>query len=160
MTMTDIPRDEKAGWSSWCRRDAHDQCDTVGAICTCPHHGGPVTARTGAPPVLPGLRRMWSDDDKRRIVAEAAEHGRAATLKKYRLAGSVFSKWKVELAQGATTAPGPATRPALPSPAPRAAAGLEDPVGRAAAHLRGERDRLAARLAAIDEALAALGRVT
>lgn len=46
MTATDTPRDEKAGWSSYCRPGNHDTCKSVGAKCACPCHDKEARKRT------------------------------------------------------------------------------------------------------------------
>lgn len=48
MTLVDEPTrtDAKAGWSSYCRRDAHESCARAAARCTCSCHG----ARGQEPP--------------------------------------------------------------------------------------------------------------
>lgn len=41
-------------------------------------------------------RRSWTDDQKREVLAHGEQHGDAAAIEHYKLAGSVYRRWKKE----------------------------------------------------------------
>ena len=42
------------------------------------------------------MRRRWTDLKKRRVLAYYDEHGHTATLKKYKISGSMLHHWQEE----------------------------------------------------------------
>lgn len=138
-------------------------------------NGNPAAVRQKAAAVKGVSRREWSAADKRRIVAEIAEHGVAETADKYDITPALLYKWRgihgpdtvtptliVPKADRPQLTPPPVARQTgvdrttVARPDPPEVMSPEDALGAAIGHLRWHRDHLADRLAKIDTALAAL----
>jgi hypothetical protein len=76
-------------------------------------------ARPIVPPAREGHRRAFGDEDKRRIVEEAAQPGASlsAVARSYGIAARVLFRWKQELAATPVFVPVRITDPQAPDPA-------------------------------------------
>lgn len=91
------------------------------------HMTNDAPARPIVPPAREGYRRAFSEDDKRRIVQEAAQPGASlsAVARDYGIAARVLFRWKQELAAAPVFVPVRITDAALTS---REAPAAEEPM--------------------------------
>lgn len=118
---------------------------------------GPVGPRAGRP-----VRRSFSAEDKRRLVAEyeATPRGqKGAMLRRERLYDSHITEWRAAIAAGTLDAPAKRGRPKGSKSSPRSPEQIRiAELERENAQLRAELDETGQALAAKDDALEVLGK--